>query len=329
MRDFSCYPYQKNQSIEDEVRFYVRAWASGISRRKPFPGFHPGIYLEQHGLGIQGADPFADYLRAGQPEGPWNYPVIVAQETASEALPDNHRVALHLHIYYPELLPEIITRLACNRICPDLFVSITNETARQSVISQLSEYKGKVVDIQLVPNRGRNIGPFLTAFSQGLLANYDFVGHIHTKKTVDVKDASMGEAWRQFLLENLLGGESGPMADTILARMNKDASIGMVFPDDPNIVGWGANLAFAEPLAARVGLEKLPEYFVFPVGTMFWAKASALAPLLDLNLSWDDYPEEPLPYDGSSLHALERLFSLILSINNLRSAVTNVMGLTR
>ena len=103
----------------------------------------------------------------------------------------------------------------------------------------------------------------------------------------------------------------------------------MVFPDDPYIVGWGANLAFAEPLAGRMGLEKLPEHFVFPVGSMFWAKTSALAPLLDLNLSWDDYPEEPLPYDGSSLHALERLFSLILSINNLRSATTNVMGLTR
>ena len=79
-RDFSCPPYQQSQSIEDEVRFYVRAWASGINRRKPFPGFHPGIYLEQHGVAIQGADPFADYLRAGRPEGPWNYPVIVAQE---------------------------------------------------------------------------------------------------------------------------------------------------------------------------------------------------------------------------------------------------------
>ena len=163
-RDFSCPPYQQSQSIEDEVRFYVRAWASGISRRKPFPGFHPGIYQEQHGLATQGADPFADYLRAGSPEGPWNYPVIVAQEADGDELPDNHRVALHLHIYYPELLPEIITRLACNRICPDLYVSITDENARQWVISQLSEYKGKVVDIQLVPNRGRDIGPFLTAF---------------------------------------------------------------------------------------------------------------------------------------------------------------------
>ena len=229
-KDFSCPPYLQSQSIENEVRFYVRAWASGINRRKPFPGFHPGIYLEQHGLATQGADPFADYLCEGRPEGPWNYPVIVTGKTKKKDLPRNQRVALHLHIYYPELLPEIITRLACNRICPDLFVSITDENTRHLVVSELINYTGKVVDIQLVPNRGRDIGPFLTAFGPRILANYDFVGHIHTKKTVDVKDASMGESWRQFLLENLLGGKSGPMADSILACMNGDASIGMVFP---------------------------------------------------------------------------------------------------
>ena len=118
-------------------------------------------------------------------------------------MPGNHRVALHLHVYYPELLPEIITRLSCNRICPDLFVSITDENARQLVVSELRNYKGKVVDIQLVPNRGRDIGPFLTAFGQRILANYDFVGHIHTKKTVDVKDAAMGE-----VVASVLVGES-------------------------------------------------------------------------------------------------------------------------
>jgi lipopolysaccharide biosynthesis protein len=94
-------------------------------------------------------------------------------------------------------------------------------------------------------------------------------------------------------------------------------------------VGWDANRAFAESLAARMGLEKLPEHFVFPVGMMFWAKTSALAPWMNLKLDWDDYPEEPLPYDGTSLHAIERLFSLSLSVGNLRSATTNVIGLTR
>lgn len=310
-------------------RFYVRAWASGLSRRKPFPGFHPGIYLEQHGIAIQGADPFADYLRAGKPVGPWIYPVIVAGKTGQRILPDNRRVALHIHAYYPELLPAIISRLSSNQICPDLFVSITNEQARDEVINQFKDYKGTVVDIQLVPNIGRNIGPLLTAFGQWMLANYDFVGHIHTKKTANLKDAAIGQKWYWFLLENLLGGQSGSMADAILAGMKEDTSIGLVFPDDPNVVGWSANRALAEPLAERLGLGKLPENFNFPVGTMFWARTSALAPLINLNLGWDDYPEEPLPYDGTLLHAIERLIPLTLSVSNLHSATTNVVGLTR
>jgi lipopolysaccharide biosynthesis protein len=39
---------------------------------------------------------------------------------------------------------------------------------------------------------------------------------------------------------------------------------------------------------------------------MFWARPSALAPLLTLDLAWKDYPPEPLADDGTLLHALER-----------------------
>lgn len=328
-RDFSSPSHRQCQTIEEAVRFFVRAWASGINRRKPCPGFHPGIYLEQHGVAEHGVDPFADYIRAKRPDGPWNYSVIVAGEIVEKDLPDSQRVALHLHVYYPELLSEITTRLLGNRIHPDLFISIPNEQARDLVVTELKNYKGKVVDIQLVPNRGRDIGPFLTLFGQRILANYDFVGHMHTKKTADVKDSAMGKMWYRFLLENLLGNESNSMVDSILVKMKNDTSIGMVFPDDPYIEGWGNNLAFAKPFAERMGLEKLPEHFVFPVGSMFWARASILAPLMDLNLGWDDYSEEPLPYDGSELHAIERLFSLALSVNNSHCATTNVNGLTR
>jgi glycosyltransferase involved in cell wall biosynthesis len=328
-QDFSVPPHGQNKTIETQVRGYVRAWASGIDRRKPYPGFHPGVYLEQHGVASEGVDPFADYLRAGRPEGQWNYPVIVAGAPEANDLPGNHRVALHIHAYYPELLPEMIARLTRNRICPDLFVSTTSEQAREQVVGMLKGYEGTVVDVQLVPNRGRDIGPLLTAFGKKILADYDYVGHVHTKKTADLEDASVGQVWYRFLLENLLGGESGAMADSILAGMKRDDSIGMIYPDDPYVVGWTANRPFAEPLAARMGLGKLPEQINFPVGTMFWARTAALAPMVNLNLDWADYAEEPLPYDGTMLHAIERLFPLTLAVSKLRSAAANVSGLTR
>lgn len=327
-KDFSAHLLDNDQSIEKLVRSYVRAWASGVDRRKPFPGFHPGIYLEQHGLAPDGGDPFADYLRAGQPEGPWNYPVIVVRGISNDTLDGDHRVALHLHIYYLEPLNEIMARLSCNKICPDLFISISHEEDRKSILSELRDYKGRVVDIQLVPKIGRDIWPFFTTFGPIILANYDFVGHIHTKKSIDITDALNGELWRLFLLENLLGSESRSMADSILASMKTDSTIGLVFPDDPHVLNWGANRAFAEPLAARMMLEKLPNHSIFPMGTMFWARTYALIPLINLKLDWDDHPEEPLPFDGTLLHAIERLLPLTLSLSKLRSATTNVIGLT-
>jgi UDP-glucose 4-epimerase len=62
---------------------------------------------------------------------------------------------------------------------------------------------------------------------------------------------------------------------------------------------------------------------------MVWAKVEALLPLFDLALDWQDYPAEPLPYDGSILHALERLLPLVAAKQGFRSVLTNVPGITR
>ncbi len=327
--DFGVPPQMPSLSIDAAVRLHVRSWASGIRRRKPFSGFHPGVYLEQHGIAVEDSDPTADYIRAGRPQGHWNSPVISAEVGDARELPANESVALHLHVFYPDLLPDIMARLSSNRCRPDLLVSVTNEEAKDLVARHLERYEGKVAALELVPNRGRDIGPLLTQFGRRILSEYAYVGHIHTKKTEAVKDAALGKTWFEFLLTNLLGGRSGAMADAILASMNADRTLGMVFPDDPHAQGWNANRGIAEALASKIGIKELPQHFSFPVGTMFWARTCALSPLINLNLQWDDYPQEPLPYDGTLLHAIERLLPLTLQGGTLRAAVTNVTGVTR
>jgi glycosyltransferase involved in cell wall biosynthesis len=326
--EFCSLPGQAGQSPEELAAAYVRAWASGIDLRKPFPGFHPGVYLEQHGVKVPSSDPLADFLRSGRPQGAWLSPVITPWTKVGFQASDQ-KVALHLHVYYPELLTEIMNRLMNNQVRPDLFVSVPSEAVREQVSQQLSSYSGRVVECIVVPNLGRDIGPFLTGFAAQLATDYDVVGHLHTKASVDVADSDMGRSWYRFLLENLLGGECGAMADKIIATMQLDPTIGLVFPDDPSVTGWCANKIFAEPMASKLDIKSLPDNFVFPVGTMFWASAKALAPFWGLGLSWDDYPSEPLPYDGSTLHALERLFPLALVQNGWRCAVTNVEAVTR
>jgi glycosyltransferase involved in cell wall biosynthesis len=327
--DFSNPDHNRSATLPCQVRGYVRSWATGIGRRQPFPGFHPGIYREHHDIPASFTDPLADYLLAGRPEGPWNLSVIEPNLLAAKSVPNNISVALHIHAYYPDLLPEILEHLSYNTVLPDLFVSTTNQVDFEEIADLLKTYSGRVVEIRIVPNKGRDIGPLLTAFGAQLINQYEYVGHLHTKKSADVLDKSMGKTWFRFLLENLLGGKAGAMADRILSQMKLDDTIGMVFPDDPHVVGFGANRAYVDLFAERLGIFALPEFFSFPVGTMFWARAAALKPMVDLNLGWEDYPGEPLPYDGSMLHTLERLFSMSLPPAGLRHVVTNVQNVTR
>jgi len=324
--DYYVSPHWWQLNRDEIIRKYVRSWSSGVGKRKLFPGFHPGIYIERHGVQTMGRDPLADYLLNGQPKGPWNYEVVTSDDEAVP-LPPQFRIGLHVHVFYPELFPEILDRLIRNRIRPDLLISVPSEAVHQVVDQQLEAYAGDVADIRVMPNRGRDIGPFLTGFRDKIF-DYDIIGHLHTKKTADIKVKSTGMIWYQFLLENLLGGESH-MADIILGRMAQDHCITMVFPDDPHVVGWGGNYNLGKKLLPEFVKGDNNQALCFPVGTMFWARPDALKRLLDLDLNWEDYPEEPLPYDGTMLHAIERLFGIVAASNNGSILLTNVPGVSR
>ncbi|MBU2861282.1 glycosyltransferase [Acidithiobacillus ferrooxidans] len=310
---------------EEAAWLYVRSWASGVSPRKPFPGFHPGMYRERHGQAQPDADPLADYLRQGRPEGPWLLPLITPATPVRPV--HGQRIALHIHAFYPDLVAPILDALGQNQTPMDLLVSVVDEGDRQRLTPLFQGYWAGRVEVRAVPNRGRDLGPFCTAFADTIRRNYDLVGHVHTKRSPEI-GAEAGRQWVHFLLTNLLGGAT-PMADRILGAMAADPRLGMVFPDDPNIVSWGENRPHAEAMAQRLEIDPLPEAIVFPVGSMFWARVVALEPLLTLGLSWPDYPAEPLPYDGSLLHALERLLPLVVTKTGHTLALSHVPGVTR
>lgn len=327
--DFSVPDSLRGLTPGEATARYVRTWACGWMRRKPLPGFHPAVYQAQHGLRAAAADSFADYIREGCPAGPWRMPVIDSKTPVGSGHANSLRVGIHLHVYYPEILPDIVERLSRNALRADLFVSVPSEDVRDRALATLTAYRGRVHEVSVVANRGRDIGPLLTAFGPRLVRDYEVIGHFHTKASRSLHDAGIGHSWNRFILENLLGGRGGEMADRIIAEMAADAELGLVFPDDPNVVGWTKNRTHAERLAERLGIGTLPDHFSFPVGTMFWARAAALKPLVDLGLDWSDYPEEPLPIDGTMLHAIERLLPAVANSVGLNCAVTNVEGVSR
>lgn len=303
---------------------YLKGMRTGIAVRKPEPGFHPLMFAQAKSC-VSNRDPYAEFLRLGRPLGPWCVPVITSKaDTSIAAISQTPlRAALQIHAYFPNQLIDIMTRLACNVAQPDLYISVTNAEGHLAAKRALKNYCGTVRAIEVVPNVGRNIGPFLTAFGDQLVRGYDVVGHVHTKQSDHILDAEIVRRWVDLTLSGVLGGQrTGPMMDCVLRSFTMNDKLGIVYPDDPHVFGWTANTLPARRFLATMGKGPIPDAINFPVGSMFWMRAAALQPFVDLGLTWDTYPTEPLATDGTSLHALERLFGVVPGLDGWETAVT-------
>ena len=302
------------------IAHYLRASAlvaprgralSNLLLRRPVEGFHPLIYTTDCADydEASGEDPLAHFIGAGKPSGRWTRELLRPDGRTPQR--STLRVAVQGHFYYPELLPEFLARLARNETPVDVFLTTTSEERARRLERTLADLWTGQACVTVVPNRGRDIGPMLAVLDRQTLAGYDIVGHFHGKRSLHVAEW-IGETWRSYVWENLLGGDNR-MVDIILAAFGTDPALGLVFQEDPHLHGWDWNRRFADELAGRMKLSMpLPNHFEFPLGNMFWARPAALTPLLDLGLTWDDYPREPITVDGTMLHALERLMPFIV-----------------
>jgi glycosyltransferase involved in cell wall biosynthesis len=316
---------------EEAVDHYLNYADKVGTFRRALAGFHPRLYAEQvaevnrHGW----SDPLAHFLRAGRPRGPWLHRVMRLDGASAKGRRQTP-AALHGHFHYTDNIHDFMGALAANDGVYDLFLTTGNEARRGELRRATQGHKGKVT-IEIVPNRGRDIGPFIEVLKTHIVGKYDIVGHIHGKRSPHAHSLgpNVGEIWRVFLWEHLIGPEVAA-ADIIVEALRADPALGLVFPEDPNIIGWDENRPFAEDLARQMGFATpLPQHIDFPVGTMFWARTEAMQPLLRLNLTWEDYPPEPLPVDGSMLHALERLLPGVAAAAGFTFATTYLPGVGR
>jgi len=306
---------------------YLAAWRSGWKPRKPCPGFHPGVY-RNHQSDLQ-RDPTVDFIRNGKHEGPWTTEVLQLTEAKKSIEVSLHKAALHLHFHYTEGIEGLLQKIRSSQSQPDLFISTTSQEGKVVVKKLLEILRMSCRELEVFPNRGRDIGPFLTGFGLKLFRDYEIVGHLHSKKSPHAHDDYL-KNWVEFLEKGLVGN-NGEMMDAILAKINSDPSIGIIYPDDPSCFGWEGNFRYGKQLLEKMGFESPNQdaSMNFPVGTMFWARTAALKPLLELNLKWEDYPEEPIPIDGSMLHALERIIGMVPGMTGFQTVVTHVPGMKR
>ncbi len=218
------------------------------------------------------------------------------------------RVLVVAHVFYPELWVPLAERIARIPEPVDLVVTLVEERSEALADSIVAQFPN--VRFEVVPNRGRDMWPFVRILELGLVGDYDAVLKLHTKASVHRID---GAVWRDRLLDSLCPSPEG--IELILELFRRDPDVGMVAPAGA-VLGrefWGSNGPMVDALAARTGIGVDPERVWFPGGSMFWSRPQPLNRLRDTRLTIEDFEHEAVSIDGTTAHALERFVGALVA----------------
>jgi hypothetical protein len=218
------------------------------------------------------------------------------------------RVAAILHIYYDDLAVELCSYLRNIPGEVDVYIATADGDRKLAIERAFASWASGTIEVRVAPNRGRDIAPKLIGF-RDVYDRYDFVLHLHSKRSPTWMQH--GAHWRPYLLESLVG--TPLVVSSIFEAFERNSRLGMVaaqhFEPIRNWIHWGASLDRARRLAARMGLSIDPGAVLdFRSGSMFWARSAALRPLLELELTTDEFEPENGQRDGTLARAVERMY---------------------
>ncbi len=283
-------------------------------------------------------------LERGQPQQSRGCP-----DLAESTCPTCSKLAVVIHIFYLELVREIVDRL--QNIPVEFDVFITNATNKNISDDIFLVGKAQRAVVLEVDNCGRDIFPLIQLVNAGILDNYELILKVHTKKSAwraeHAQLSGNGDEWRKHFLDSLLG--SSPNLDSqnhgsqysqysfqdsqnyesrssqnyiaqtsqnrvnqILGFFAENPQVGIVTASG-NVLGadfWGGNKYLTTELAKRLELEIDYDLLQFPAGSMYWIRGFILQGLRALCLTETDFDEEDGQIDATTAHAIERLIGV-------------------
>ena len=237
-----------------------------------------------------------------------------------EALNNKCKIAIQAHIFYEDLIEEIINKTNNIPVKFDLLITITSTKIYNNLEYYIKQFsKANKFEILIVENKGRDILPFLSQIKHKF-KNYKYLCHIHTKKSHTAP--KIGFLWRNYLFKNLLGSDK--IISEILYDFEKNKKLGFIFPETfYGILKHFYNLTNGTRKWIGFLFSKLfPDYeigelFNFPAGNMFWAKINAIYQIFTYDFG-EYFPKEDDQTNGTIMHGIERIWLYLVKFNKFR-----------
>ena len=231
-------------------------------------------------------------------------------------------IAVHLHLYYEDLIHEILDRLKNLKYPFDIYVSTQSSIDLKKLEIKLKKELPTVkkIVIKILPNRGMDLGPFIISFGQELL-NYDIVGHFHTKKSSHL---NCGKKWYLHILDSLLGSQKdGSIYINAIINIIREKNA-LIYPDYflkliNSKDGWEDDKEYLKTMIKRYTKINLNDYPIveYTQGSMFWSSSENIKPFLTLPITFRSFLNKPKKSNALE-HVLERLILIYASQSNTK-----------
>ena len=237
-----------------------------------------------------------------------------------QSLINKTKIAVQVHLYYEELIEDIINKTNNIPVKFDLFITIISPNFYRFLDSYIKKFsKCDYYEILIVENKGRDVLPFLTQIKPKY-RNYKYICHIHTKKSNTAPE--IGFLWRNYLFNNLLGNIN--ITSEILNDFESNKKLGFIFPETFHgiiqvfyILTDGTKY-WMDVLSSKLfGFYSLGKLTDFPAGNMFWAKIRAIYQIFECELS-EYFPKEGEQTNDTIMHAIERIWLYLVKYNHFK-----------
>ncbi len=230
-------------------------------------------------------------------------------------------IAIQAHVFYEDLMMEIINRLNLIKFKYDLFISTISKEKKEFIKKCLLNSNAGKYEIKVLDNIGRDVFPFISQMKKKY-KNYKYICHIHTKKSNH--NTLLGKNWRNYIYSNLFGSQS--ILSEILFDFEKNPELGFIFPEiyydlKKDIHGFDKsdfflnkpNKKYMNLILKKISkMIKVGEKIDFPSGNMFWAKTKAIYQIFNIRLK---YPKELNQTNETIMHGIERIWLYLVKLN--------------
>lgn len=236
----------------------------------------------------------------------------------AEAYAADKKVALIMHLYYPDLIEESYSYALSMPETADVYVTTNSQEKKKQIEAVFDKNRFHHLEVRVIENRGRDVSSVLVGVKD-VIMNYDIACFVHDKKTMQINPGTVGAGFYYKCFKNTLYNKE--FVYNVLDTFRMNPRLGILSPPMPNhanyfpLLGneWGPNYDVTKELAQKLGIivpmDKEKEA-VAPYGTFFWFRPAAMKKLYDKNWEYSDFPPEPNNTDGTILHAVERIYSL-------------------